>query len=341
MRRRTMTRIIVISAMISALVAAVPASAEGNFSISGTVTDVLGDPLEKVRIEMGSQIAFTDGDGDYRFDVFLPGSYRMMFTRPDLVSTDRYSDPSVTEPHTDEDILMQYRITASATPNYVVTTPHTMTLTADSWAPAGACLTAYELDEEIALTFVEIRPEGTARYTGQWTVLDGVEPGGHYIEVSALDCTTFAVIGYGYAYYYVSDSIPPPPPMPDTTPPMIDITSPREGHMMNRTTDLGASPDGSTMVIGTANFRATVQDPSFVSSVFFELFDVDGEIVWNCDAQPTWNSQYLCDEETTFFTSTRYTFRVTARDSKGNVGVLNREFDTYAGPIERQRLVEL
>ena len=340
MKLRTITRIIVTSAMVSALIAAVPASAEGNFSISGTVTDALGGPLEKVRVEMGSQIAFTDGDGDYRFDVFLPGTYRMIFTRPDLLSTDRYSDPSVTEPHTDEDTFMQYRISASTTPNYVGATPHTMTLTADSWAPEGACLAAYELDEEVSLTFVEIRPEGTRRYTGQWTVLEGVEPGDHYIEVSAFDCDTFAVIGYGYAFYYVSDSIPPPP-TPDTTPPTIDITAPREGHMMNRTTDLGASPDGSTRVIGTANFRATVQDLSFVSSVFFELFDSEGKIVWNCDAQPTWSSQYFCDEEITFFTSTRYTFRVTAKDSKGNVGVLNRKFDTYAGPVEQKRLLEL
>lgn len=336
---RKVLRLVFSLALVTGTVVAAPASADSLFGdISGTVTDGLGAPLSRVRVDLESQTVFTDEQGRYRIEVFDDSSRTMYVSRADLHTAFRRVRSSVLEPDQTQDFTVYYRITAWTSPS-TVAAPGTTTVTAETWTPGNICVTAAEGTNSAELAESGNGADGSRRFAGTFSVPEGSASGFHYLSVTARDCASATVLGNGTAYYFVSGSVPPPP-VPDTTLPTILVVNPKQGHMAHRQTDLGESPNGKTMVIGAIRFRVEVKDDKWVRSVYFELFDSTGSLTWHCDAESS-GSAYLCDEEITFFSSSSYTFKVTAKDTSGNVSVAEQGFVSYIGPVDRDRLVEL
>ena len=323
---------------IIAATAAVPAGAMGIFSLSGDVTDALGNPLPQVRIDIGSQVQFTDIAGHYSFEVFSPGTYKVDYVRNDLISVKESVDLNIQDPNVVRDETMKYWFTS--TPYSVdAYSPQAIAINARTFSPRGFCVSVGPNNSEAPMPMSFLREDefGMNYYSGTYDIPADATPGSHTLVIKAVNCSTGASGGLGYAAYRLV--VPPPP---DLTGPSINIVAPGEGRITFESFDVAASLDGSTQVLIDIDFMVDIADPGGMGRVRFELYrGAEGkELVWYCDPGYSGAGRYSCSG-LLFTGNSRWEFRVTALDKAGNTSTASRLFEANGGPLERDRLVEL
>lgn len=165
-------------------------------SISGKVTNQAGAPLGSILVNLSGtpyrgehyeEYAVTDSDGDYYFNVFPPGDYKVFFTDFSILQkyvSRYYSDPSLP---TDPEVLHLITGTVRSDINVQLATTGQISGTVrffDGTVPESVIVRTYraagQTEYAVAHHFDRVKNEDVVRYQ-----IEGIYPGQYYVQVEA------------------------------------------------------------------------------------------------------------------------------------------------------------
>lgn len=160
---------LVLLAVFAAAVVAVPSAVWAGLtdvSITGTVRDMLGNPIASARVSDGRTAVYTNPDGQYAISESLGTSFSLTASKTGYVTKTK---SAVAMPGTVVNFDLLFTLKASASPVYSNVTPITLTLAATSIAPSDTVVTAEPGTSTVQLTFVET-VAGSTTWRGDHTL---------------------------------------------------------------------------------------------------------------------------------------------------------------------------
>lgn len=266
--------------VVLATLIAVPASAEGDYVLYGSVQDHAGRPLAGVPVtanETSTRIGgprqtgstTTDANGQYRFAWAQPAVYLVqaanLFTK-EVEEQSKFAYVQSTTP-TRSDFTLFYKIYALGGP-ISVWAPETKRVELKTWAPSDSlCVTGLDYRTELPLSFDHsgVRADGSHIWLGDLTVEEGAPYGQFSVRLMARDCVSGRYMTYpGRSFTYWVRG--------DTEPPTIEITRPTQGSVYAMDEEVLSSPDGKTRAVGDLYVEGTAVDVGGLAAERFELY---------------------------------------------------------------------
>lgn len=319
--------------MVFSSLIALPASAEGDYVLYGTVQDHAGRPLAGVPVTANqssggfaprqSGSTTTDADGQYRFSWPSPAVYLVKagnIHSKDVEEQSKFAYVESTTP-TRSDFTLFYKIYPVGG-IVSVWAPETKTVELKTWAPSDSlCVTGTDQRTGLSIVFVNagVRADGSHIWLGDLTIEEGAPYGQFSVRLAARECLTGKYMTYpGRSFTYWVRG--------DTEPPTIEITRPTQGSVYAMNEELVSSPDGRTRAAGDLYVEGRATDAGGLAAERFELYR-DGKFVGAEESQgypaPRESNPYA-----SFFIALPGSYELVLKvtDLEGNQSVVTRTF---------------